>query len=247
MDLLDPVLAENVARHDPSDFFTISQFLLGIRYYEARLRAIFPRGGVLLDVGCGAGNWSLAGASLYDKIIALDRHEGRLHLAGELIRKMHVEDKVDILCADASILPIPEASIDHVLCFNVLPFLDKEYTMLFRKFRNVIRRNGHMYIAATGPGYIIYLFRLALHQRTQAQTEQFITTFQRNVRYLLRLRPNPASFVGQRTLMESSSRTGWRLVHAGAEGSLSSASLGSIFTPTYMGMPFMREYLFEAV
>ena len=68
---LDYPLALTVKQLLPNEGFSATQYLRGLDYFKSRLQAVFPGQGTLLDVGCGAGNWTVAASSFFDEVIAV--------------------------------------------------------------------------------------------------------------------------------------------------------------------------------
>ncbi len=85
---------------------------------------IFPRDGVILDVGCGSGSDAVFLASLGFRVKALDVSSVALDLVKKKAAKAGV--KVEAIHGDAKKMPIENASIDFALDRGLLHNLDDD-------------------------------------------------------------------------------------------------------------------------
>jgi len=112
-----------------------------------RLFSIVPLepGDHVLDAGCGSG-------VLVPEILPKITETGLLYeldFAEKMIeanRKLHPEENVRFLVADAANVPLEAESCDAVICFSCFPhFHDKEGAL--RELARVLKRGGHLTIA----------------------------------------------------------------------------------------------------
>jgi hypothetical protein len=89
----DMTLAEEVRKLAPQDQFAISQYLVGRKYFEQRIAAAFGGGKVLVDVGCGAGNWSIGASEYFDRVTGI---EGRFWSMLGVVRVTGVSERQSI-------------------------------------------------------------------------------------------------------------------------------------------------------
>lgn len=86
-------------------------------------------GAAVVDVGCGTGvvlGPLLRRLGRTGRVLAIDFAQAMLDIA----RARHSDPRVSWLCADALEAPVPEGSIDVLLCFDTLPhFPDLRRTM----------------------------------------------------------------------------------------------------------------------
>jgi 2-polyprenyl-3-methyl-5-hydroxy-6-metoxy-1,4-benzoquinol methylase len=80
--------------------------------------------GLLVDLGCGWGRWSIAAARAGLSPIGVDVHIDALAAAARVARQFRVE--AAFACADAECLPLASASVDVVFSYSVLQHLEKE-------------------------------------------------------------------------------------------------------------------------
>jgi ubiquinone/menaquinone biosynthesis C-methylase UbiE len=242
----DVTLAEEVWKLAPQDQFAISQYLVGRKYFERRIAAAFGSGKVLVDVGCGAGNWSIGASEYFDRVTGIDIHEPRLAVAAAITRQLGLEGRVVYVKASAADIPLAAGSADAVLCYNVLAIMDMDLDLVFGEFRRLVKPGGRLYVTATEPGYLLYLLVATLLAPSFPKLLSQFSVFQRNTRYLLRMRPQPYAYLGEKLLVSSAARQKWGLIHSGVDGWIVGQGYPSLFRPTYGGLSFMREYLFVA-
>jgi len=101
-------------------------------------------GSMVLDVGTGTGvflPFLMQKAGGDGKILAIDIAEEMLHRA----RTKSYNGAVDYLNADVAHIPLPDASVDSVVCYSSFPhFQDKPGA--FAEIHRVIKRGGRLFI-----------------------------------------------------------------------------------------------------
>ena len=98
----------------------------------------------VLDVGCGTGNLTAALLERLDpdgRVIALDISPAMLAVA----RRKIEDPRVDWRCDDVARLPLPDASVDRVLCYTVWPHLDDPAAVAVELWR-VLRPGGWLHV-----------------------------------------------------------------------------------------------------
>lgn len=116
---LDPVRFAYADAADASDYFqyrySTPRHLVALSCIEADL----PAGGLVLDVGCGAGHltWAITQRAGEAPVVGVERELFLLLAANRLATG------ADFVCADATSLPFPPASVERVFAFDVLSFV----------------------------------------------------------------------------------------------------------------------------
>jgi len=98
----------------------------------------------VLDVGCGTGNLTRA---LLERLSAEGRVEATdISPAMVSIAERKIADpRVRWHLADAAALPLPDASMDRVICFSVWPHFD-DPDQVARELARVLRRGGAFHV-----------------------------------------------------------------------------------------------------
>ena len=101
-------------------------------------------GEVILDVPVGGGTTFAEGApGLEGILIGIDLSTAMLVRAARRRRLHRLGEKVVLARGDAAALPMPDASVDRVLCFNGLHVLPAK-EMVLAEFRRVLRPGGEL-------------------------------------------------------------------------------------------------------
>lgn len=113
---------------------------------EARMASeFFPKNGLILDLGCGAGRTTLP---LYEKgfrVIGVDKSEPMVRL---MRRRFSF---IPAVCADASMLPFPDNCFDGVLfSYNGISFITPlaARKRAIKEIFRVLRPGGHFVLSA---------------------------------------------------------------------------------------------------
>jgi len=97
---------------------------------------------VLLDIGCGTGVNILRLNSGVRNIIGIDFAQGLLERCQKRIREHKIQN-VQLCHASATAIPLPDRSVDRILCLSVLQYLDdSEVRQALREFVRVLTPGG---------------------------------------------------------------------------------------------------------
>jgi len=120
-----------------------------LRVPERRLRLLGdPRGKRVLELGCGAADWSIALARQGAHVVGLDFSATRLQQARERLLKAGVS--FPLVHARAERIPYPSGSFDIVLSdYGATTFSDPRRTIL--EASRVLRRDGLLVFAHAHP------------------------------------------------------------------------------------------------
>jgi ubiquinone/menaquinone biosynthesis C-methylase UbiE len=236
--IMTPMLA-----HDP---FSLSQYLLGLEYFEGRLERLGLRGQRVVDVACGVGNWALAAARRSGRVVGVDIRADRLSVAQQLAQHVELGDRVTFLQASASALPVSSASMDACICTGSFPFFP-DHLGAAQEFRRVVRKGGMAYVTVTHVGHLVHILRGALQGHLAHRGSAWVRVMAKNVLYCMGLRQQPASFASRRYVAGVFERAGWAVAASGPEGSLGNDPVVPLFQPTYAGLPYMTEFICVAI
>jgi malonyl-CoA O-methyltransferase len=104
---------------------------------------------VILDAGCATGMLSrqLLKRFRRSRVLALDLSIGMLRNA---CKKKPFFRKLDAICADASCLPLPDASVD-LICSNLMLHWCNDPDQVLREFRRILTPRGLLTFSTLGP------------------------------------------------------------------------------------------------
>jgi ubiquinone/menaquinone biosynthesis C-methylase UbiE len=181
---IDTELIEQVSENlSPRDNLFLKRiFADGLDKYQRRISAIGFQGfGEILDAGCGFGQWSLALASVNQRVEACDISIDRLDVAQKM-----ASNSPNIRFCKASLenLPYNTASFDAVFCYSVIYYTDIRRSI--SELCRVLKPEGKIYICSNGFGWYIYNFLNQPNKSPDFDPRQYaLRTFLESSRYLM--------------------------------------------------------------
>jgi ubiquinone/menaquinone biosynthesis C-methylase UbiE len=114
---------------------------------------LFP-GADVLDFGCATGWLTLAIANLGCNSIGVDISAKALELARQLQSSRSAPKKgtATFICCDGNGLPVPDESVDRVLCFDSFHHV-KDQRSTLKEFARVLRQGGRVVMVEPGPNH----------------------------------------------------------------------------------------------
>lgn len=127
------------------------QFILERR---ARLvRGLMPRGGHLLDFGCGNGAQTLHFAEDFDEVTGVDIAEDYLADFRGAIAARGLGGRFRTLATGGGPVPLPDASVDVLTSFTVLEHVPDEMAVL-AEFRRLLKPGGRLVLTVPNKWWI---------------------------------------------------------------------------------------------
>jgi SAM-dependent methyltransferase len=105
-----------------------------------------PHTGTCLDVGCSAGAMTVVIAPLFGRTLGLEYDEAALMAVDPSFRQ-----QIDFLRGDAMRLPLPDNSVDAVICAQVYEHVPND-VQLFREIYRVLKPGGMLFFS--GPNWL---------------------------------------------------------------------------------------------
>jgi 2-polyprenyl-6-hydroxyphenyl methylase/3-demethylubiquinone-9 3-methyltransferase len=102
----------------------------------------------ILDVGCGAGTFSILSAELGHRVVGIDVNEQLVQLARDRTRGTGTNPAVEFRVASAMDLPFPDRSFDIVCCPELLEHVE-DWQRCIDEFTRVLRPHGLLYLSTT--------------------------------------------------------------------------------------------------
>jgi len=110
---------------------------------QEQLRFIDPQSrDVVFDAGCGTGVNELLLHSVVQRIIGMDYSDSGLARCKRRISADNIKN-VDLIRGDVVALPLPDSSMDRILCMSVLQFLTSDETRrALQEFARILKPQG---------------------------------------------------------------------------------------------------------
>jgi ubiquinone/menaquinone biosynthesis C-methylase UbiE len=141
---------------DNDALFLDRVFSDGISPYKDRLQSLgFAKKAHVLDAGCGFGQWSLALASLNERVSACDVSQLRVDFLCDMARQLDITN-VSTKTSGIDIMPYPDNFFDLIFCYGVI-FLTP-WRQSLRELSRVLKPGGKLYVNANGLGWYNYLW-----------------------------------------------------------------------------------------
>jgi ubiquinone/menaquinone biosynthesis C-methylase UbiE len=116
-----------------------------LKRYADELLALVPNGGTLLDIGCGACEYTPYLATRFDHIVAVDFSESMLSAARERLSKFQLRN-VTLLQGDASGLPEQVEHANVIIANGLLQYLDDDaLTQHLQECKRVLTQDGTLF------------------------------------------------------------------------------------------------------
>src|SRR5215813_7583836 len=110
--------------------------------YSSELLSLLPRGGVLLDIGCGACHITTYLASAFERVYAVDFSDSMLAAAKQRIERFKIRNII-LLSGTAHALPSEIMGVDAILANGVVQYFSTDdLDKCLMECRRVLRDNG---------------------------------------------------------------------------------------------------------
>ena len=122
--------------------------------YLSRIEAIgFTGGKMVLDAGCGFGQWSLALSEKNETVIGLDVSASRVRVCRELAYRL-AKDRLIFVPGSMNRLPFKDRLFDFIFCYGAIMFCDERVAL--SEFARVLKPGGKMYVCGNGIGLYLH-------------------------------------------------------------------------------------------
>jgi ubiquinone/menaquinone biosynthesis C-methylase UbiE len=126
--------------------------VLGMPFYERRIegRSVFHKlgkvGGLkVVDLGCGDGLFTIELAGKGAVVSGVDINETALARAQRRVHQLHLDNRVNLVSADASGLPFPSDHFDKAVCNCTLEHITNDLEAL-KEINRVLKEKGLLVI-----------------------------------------------------------------------------------------------------
>jgi ubiquinone/menaquinone biosynthesis C-methylase UbiE len=97
---------------------------------------------VVFDAGCGTGANIMLLQPLVRRIIAMDYAQAAVERCQKRITHNRIAN-VEVFQGDVTSIPLPDSSVDRILCMSVLQYVDDaQLRTAFREFARILKKDG---------------------------------------------------------------------------------------------------------
>jgi ubiquinone/menaquinone biosynthesis C-methylase UbiE len=97
---------------------------------------------IIFDAGCGTGANILLLQSFVRRVIGMDYSEAAVARCQKRIALNRI-DNVEVFQGDITSIPLPDGTVDRILCMSVLQYIDDaQVRTAFREFARVLKKGG---------------------------------------------------------------------------------------------------------
>jgi SAM-dependent methyltransferase len=215
----------------------------GLSKYKQRLVSLgFLDRQLVLDAGCGMGQWTMALAGISKSVHSLDVSSDRIE-AARLITASVALQNINYSVGQLEKLQFPDSCFDGIFCYSVLYLTDFERVL--REFSRVLKSGGILYICSNALGHFLYEVIECPNPTPDFNPRRYGLLTLRNT--LLRRRTGLSIATG--AVATSRQRTcrilenlGFEILGSGPEGSVRKSG-ESFHRPKYFGLENVFEVL----
>lgn len=121
--------------------------------YLERLAIIeFEKKDLVLDAGCGFGQWTLALSELNKNITAIDSDYKKIEI-GKKISKFYKRENISFLVGSVETHPFRDNEFDAIFSYSVIYWT--EFKKTIKEFYRILKPGGKLYLVANGIGWSI--------------------------------------------------------------------------------------------
>ena len=126
----------------------------GLSKYEQRLTSLgFSDRQLVLDAGCGMGQWTMALAGMNKSVHGLDVSSDRIKVARVISASVALQN-INYSVGQLEKLQFADSCFDGIFCYSVLYLTDFERAL--REFSRVLTSGGILYICSNALGRFLY-------------------------------------------------------------------------------------------
>ena len=228
----------------PNDAFSLVMWGLGTEFYENKLNGIVPPGGSVLDVGCGAGTWTMAASTIAEEVIAVDVYEPRIAAVTKMAAALQV-DNIKAQHGDIFSLQAESNSFDTIICFNTLQLI-KDYDAVLQEAYRLLKPGGKFYCSMADWGIIMYYLWESLHGLAPGKIANVIKCLVKSQLSRLSLGPSKSNYYNgvylrDQNFLREAHHAGFLLV----EDATTAGPNKEIYPKVFWMMPFFNEYVLK--
>jgi SAM-dependent methyltransferase len=227
----------------PQDDFSRAQWEMGLDYYERRLAAFGLSGTLLVDLGCGTGNWSIAAAHSYSRVVGIDASAERIRLAERIQRVFQYSNVQFVHGSTLSEASVENGSVDCIVIYNTLQYLPTRKAVIQDAFR-LLKPGGVLWCSWNGIGILPYYLKVMVGMRRPDLTKAFMQVMYYKMLTLLKIDTSGFNgmYLSSEKICAELSEAGFATVWKSWQSPWPAAA-SPLFPGRRYGLPFFEEVL----
>lgn len=125
---------------------------VGNQYYEEKLNDINFRGGTVLDIGCGPGQWSVAASKSNKRVLSIDANANFIDYLNKYISTNKITN-IETCVAEVLEWNNANEKFDFIICYNMLQYLQED--KIIEILSNALKPGGKLFLSTNGSGYYL--------------------------------------------------------------------------------------------
>jgi ubiquinone/menaquinone biosynthesis C-methylase UbiE len=115
---------------------------------QRRLKVIMAalnisKGERVLEIGCGVGALSFYSAKQGAQVFGIDYSQESIAMAKDIVADYHLDLPLQFMVADASHIPLPDASFDKIICPDFIEHIcDDEKVVVLKEIKRLLKFGG---------------------------------------------------------------------------------------------------------
>jgi len=221
----------------------------GITPYSNRLLQYgFKNNRLVLDAGCGFGQWAIALSGLSSHVECLDLDRVRVNVLDKILELNEILN-INAQLGKLEALPYASEGFDLIFCYSAIHY--SETTCVAREFFRTAKSGGLVYICSNGLGW--YLSNIAENRKKTIDYDPFrdaLKTLNRTFQFYENdhSSDNHPKIISSSKLNAIMASVGFELIYTGPEGSYSlNGFLDTIHRPFFIGSFHGIEAVYESV
>jgi len=220
-----------------------------LNIYKNRLQLLkLENKKVVLDAGCGFGQWSISSSFINDEIHALDYDFNRVRITKEISNSLN-QNNMFLSNSVLEKLPFKNNTFDAITCYSVIFITD--YKKSIKEFFRILKPGGIVYVVGNGIGW--YLHRIITNSNSNPGFNSRIPalkTIFESIKYsFTKKRKSGSSIVMYpKSFCRDLKSVGFRNIKCEPEGHIQinkELPINPFYPPKYLGLTNIFEVLAE--
>lgn len=217
--------------------------------YRRRIQAIGFQGlDLVLDAGCGFGQWLPSMSELNREVIAVDTDTSRVTVANRFCQRLEIIN-ASVKIGTIDELDFPDNYFNGIFSYSVIYLSD--FRLALKEYHRVLKSGGKLYFNTNGVGWYLHNLLNTVEESEDFSSKKMAkTAIINSIFYYSKGKQFDDEYASiitpQELVIEELEKLGFTSISYGPEGTLNPGKidgLNSFFKGTYEGYEGVTEYL----